>query len=419
MKNKNVLIINYFGTQNKGDIAIIIGMLESLKRIGCRLSILSHDTDITARHLRGYEIDVVKNLIDRNDGRNTLLWITSVTWQIVKCMCWISLKILGINIKFLFDKRTRLFVEAYENADTILSSGGGYIHDSRGPIIIFAFFNIYIGYLLKKRVILYSQSIGPIRNKIYRYIAKFVLNRVYMILVREEISKDVLDKLGVYKPVVYITADPAFIYKEMNDGDIQKLLHKENILENNSRILVGITVRHWHYPVCSDPISKFESYKRSIANVCDYIIEKLDATVVFVPMVVMVNEDERDTAKGIIEYVKYKDRTKIITEDYSSVELRYIIGKMDMLIGTRFHSIIFAVTMNVPVVAIAYEHKAFGIMRMLNLEQFVCDINDLRTDELILKINNVLNNKNEIKNELRSKIDVLQERALLTAELIK
>jgi colanic acid/amylovoran biosynthesis protein len=53
-----------------------------------------------------------------------------------------------------------------------------------------------------------------------------------------------------------------------------------------------------------------------------------------------------------------------------------------MLIGTRFHSVIFALTSRIPCVAIGYEHKTRGIMDDLGLGDWVIQIADVEADVL-------------------------------------
>ena len=47
------------------------------------------------------------------------------------------------------------------------------------------------------------------------------------------------------------------------------------------------------------------------------------------------------------------------------------IADLDYLVGTRFHSVIFALAARVPCIAIGYEHKTRGIMRDLSLDGWV------------------------------------------------
>ena len=53
------------------------------------------------------------------------------------------------------------------------------------------------------------------------------------------------------------------------------------------------------------------------------------------------------------------------------------------MVGTRFHSVIFALNVGVPAIAIAYGgNKSRGIMKDFGLEDFVLDMNDLEYDSI-------------------------------------
>ncbi len=92
-----------------------------------------------------------------------------------------------------------------------------------------------------------------------------------------------------------------------------------------------------------------------------------------------------------------------------------------MFIGARTHAVISAAMMCTPFVAIEYEsHKTRGIIgKMLDCEEFVYDIRTLDFDTLISKINNVWLNREKIKGELRTKIEGMEERAMLNGKLVE
>jgi polysaccharide pyruvyl transferase WcaK-like protein len=84
-------------------------------------------------------------------------------------------------------------------------------------------------------------------------------------------------------------------------------------------------------------------------------------------------------------------------------------GCMSLLIGTRFHSCILAQSMHVPTIAIEYDgHKAFGIMKLLELENYVININAITVVDLISKVNEVYSNRNNIKEVLKKNIEIMQ-----------
>lgn len=96
-----------------------------------------------------------------------------------------------------------------------------------------------------------------------------------------------------------------------------------------------------------------------------------------------------------------------------------MIGYMDLFIGTRMHSNIFALSMHVPTVAIGYRHKTRGIMEMLQMENYVCDVSNIRFEDIAKKVEAALANREEITKHLTMVIGDMQRRALYNALLAK
>jgi colanic acid/amylovoran biosynthesis protein len=82
---------------------------------------------------------------------------------------------------------------------------------------------------------------------------------------------------------------------------------------------------------------------------------------------------------------------------------------MDVFIGTRMHSNIFAMTQNVPVIPIGYLHKTNGIARSVGIEDWVIDINDINAELLINKFDELWKMRHQVRQQLENRIPVLIE----------
>jgi len=80
-----------------------------------------------------------------------------------------------------------------------------------------------------------------------------------------------------------------------------------------------------------------------------------------------------------------------VKADYSYVEdfdldckdIMGLYSYLEFMVGTRFHSVIFALNVNVPCVAIAYGgNKSFGIMTDMRLSQYVYPIENFEGQKL-------------------------------------
>ena len=74
---------------------------------------------------------------------------------------------------------------------------------------------------------LYANGIGPVSGKLNRRLVKMVVNTVDVITLREKLSEADLKSIGVTKPNIMVTADPAFNLESISDDEAWKLLDEE------------------------------------------------------------------------------------------------------------------------------------------------------------------------------------------------
>jgi polysaccharide pyruvyl transferase WcaK-like protein len=253
-------------------------------------------------------------------------------------------------------------------------------------------------------------------------LARFCLDQVDIIVARENETMNILRKIGVDNPHIYLAAEIAFLLKPVPPERVQEILLKEGIDTNEKEIypLIGIGTSLAAYNFFK---SRNELYVSRMAKIADHLVEKMNAKVILIPHVIIPPEyhrkDDRYVAEKIYQTARNKNRIKLIKDDYSPEELKGLIGKCELFIGARMHSNIASTSMHVPTIALAWSHKYYGIMKMLGQEKYVCDVMTTNLNELISKTNDAWHNRNEIRKELASKTTELEKSALFGGILVK
>lgn len=155
--------------------------------------------------------------------------------------------------------------------------------------------------------------------------------------------------------------------------------------------------------------------------IVEFLIREMNATPILIPHVLGPLDDfnDRIIAKEIVSGINAHYDVGIIKDEYSTSELRGIIGQCDFFISMRLHPLIHALSMGVPSIGVDYNLKMKGLMRILGLEECVLDVKNLNYKELKTKIQDAYPKRKEIRMIMKKEIDAIRERAAYNAELVK
>jgi colanic acid/amylovoran biosynthesis protein len=264
--------------------------------------------------------------------------------------------------------------------------------------------------LLGKPTVLFSQSFGPFKYGAERRLIGLVVNRcVTLALVREDQSMDFLVGVGVTNAIRSV--DSGFLLNA--DGATSDLRRALGLRPD--QLVVGVTALSW-----LDPGGQAR-YEVSMAGLADHLISNHGAFIVFIPQVTAAffNDDDRVVARSIAERVTHRDRIYLLEEELNCHELKAIYEDIDLLIGTRFHSVIFSLTSQVPALVVQYNHKASGIMEDLELGKWVVNIEDVSIPTMTRKVDELVEAAPRYRDHLASIIPQYQRKAREAAELTR
>ena len=276
--------------------------------------------------------------------------------------------------------------------------------------------------LLGLPIICCGVGVIPVKFQLKRIFTRIVLNHANLITVRDRKSEKRLHELGVNKPKTIVTSDLAFLLSPNLSQNI--LLQEINQHSYNSKIKIGINVRPFDPMYSSYRIWTEDKLIIDMPTVCDSIIEKYNATLVFIPMVssrrtrdyhrALRCDDE--LSNQIVQRMKHKGNTIVINGDYAPEDLMGLLSKMQMVIAARLHVLLLASVAKVPVIALEYAPKIGSFMALANRSRYSVDINKLTKTNLMNLIDEVMNerqkgNLTDLKNYI--------ERAEVTGEKIK
>lgn len=418
-----ILITNAYAKGSGGDMAILGSLISEMRRVfpNPEITVATIDNPSSLEQLFP-EVHCVSSLIttvwDEKAGKISKL--LSLSRNGLSAMLWATAyRYTGKRPNWLVQKSEREAMNSLADADLVVGVGGGYIREVPGMLKIIdlslTLRMLYLSHLMGKKTVLYSQSIGPFGNGLQEKFAGLVLKRMQLIITRESISRKILKKMGIKDKLILESVDAAFLARTQNI--IPRPLPDEvvQIERNYAGPLVGVTARDWldRRAQCG--------FEKELAEALDWIAEKYEAKIVFIPQTTVERhaDDDRVVQKRIFNNMKQKNRAVFLGGSYDYQTLLSIYGSLDFIIGTRFHSAIFALTAKVPALVIAYEHKAEGIMEDLGLRDWVVDIAKVKASMLEEKFARLCEEKDGYLDKLQATLPGYIVRAAGAADRIK
>ena len=377
-----IVISNGWSDDNKGDSAIVEGLINILSAQGAReISIVSsfsadsaHFTDSTRHLARKYALGVFPHPVFHRCPFRRTARLTRLM-DIGKAL--ILLATPSIGARWIMPEQ-RASLEAIRNADLVVGKGGHYLFGTSNVGGLYTLFSNAYTLLLAKRLgvktALSANSVGPFVGGPAKVLARYIFQRIDNIQLRERKSLDLLTELGI--SCLKETYDTAFVI----DGE-----EVGSVLDGLEPYIV-ITSRQWDFPY--DPRGarvKYENYVSALVGAALYCHEA-GLRVLVAPQVIGPTplEDDRKINKELGQRMSDAGIPAVVLDqDFSPGQLKTIYEHARLLIGTRFHSVILALAGGTPVNVISYHGpKAPGIMEQFGLSEYVLDIDAITTDHL-------------------------------------
>ena len=347
-KQYHIVMSGYYGFNNTGDEAIMLSMHKNIQEMGSN-----------------YHITVLSNKpVETRDK-------------------------YGIEAVYRFGVRDVL--RAIRQSDVLLSGGGSLLQDSTSTRSLMYYLSITAAAkMMRKKVMLYANGIGPVSGKRNRRLVKQVVNKADLITLREENSYEELLSMGVNPKKCFVTADPVFTMDGVDRPAAEAILTKEGIPLDKP--LVVVSVRNWK------EIDRFISH---FADLCDTIVEKHQRNIVFVAMQMPNDVTISEKVKK-----KMKQEAYVLRGNYSPYEVMGIISLADFILSMRLHTLIFAARQCVPLVGFVYDPKIAYYLEKLEMP----DGGDLRhfdEERALSLVEDIIENKEQYVAKLTEKSEML------------
>ena len=315
-KRPRVVISGYYGFDNCGDEAVLLAIIHCLKDLmpDVKITVLSGNPKKT-RQLYGVKA------VNR--------------WNPLR----IALAIINCRL--------------------LISGGGSLLQDvtsAKSPGYYLGV--IMMALVLGKKVMIYSQGVGPLNVAKNRKRVAKVLNRCHAITLRDDRSAELLDKLGVRRDMP-VTCDPvmALSREDVDYESAKEELHELGIYDNSTtdlNPLLFAAVRCWKDDSHIVPVAEFLDSQAG---------EGWD--VLLVPAHYPEDMDAIDMLSA-----KMATRPYCVDRLLTAREFLALTALADKVFSMRLHGLICAMAMGTPMIGLSYDPKVDAFMEQAGLERY-------------------------------------------------
>jgi polysaccharide pyruvyl transferase WcaK-like protein len=258
-------------------------------------------------------------------------------------------------------QKERHFVELIKKVDIIHFCGGGNITSLFRNWMYYCYLIILLGKIFNKKIVLTSQTIGPINIKDYLS-TLLILNLSQIIALREPRSN--LLKYGVFFPKIVHMYDAAY------SKDTKPLP------KNNQKISLGLS------------IYDLPGQKKVIIRFLKYLTQKYPIEIVIIPHVFNNESSGLNYMNSIIQTldisiktINPRLKTDIKTQMSLPQKIKTLTAYCDILLTNRYHGAVYALANDTPCICLYnnnyYKRKFSGVLSFIykDTSRYLIDIN--------------------------------------------
>lgn len=410
---KKYIIIPSCSDLNRGDQALIWETKRLAEESGFKGQFyLTSECNEPIEQSKGKGIKIISPVLEhpsrkyKDKGNISYSVILKIKWGVVSVLDLMgSLLILGnftrSILKRFFPIEKRQSIETMEQADAIFMKGGGLLQTYGGLSstysMYFWVFPILLAHKLEKPVYVMPNSFGPFEGPFVKNIACIALKKCKVLSSRETLSqKMVAEQLGIKIET----------YPDLAFGLPKAILDKETVFEKYNlpwnRKLVAITMRPYRFPHSNNPESAYITFKKEMSVFMEWLYNQgYMPVVVEHTLAINTHENDGDCIRDVISGISKEKYRFISDSNYDCQDLKCVYSYCQYIIGTRFHSLIFAFGSNIPGIAISYTgNKSTGIMHDMGLDDYVIEIGEVDAESLEKKFRSLIQNEAKVKEKI-------------------
>lgn len=271
---------------------------------------------------------------------------------------------------------------------------------------LYVFRMLLIGKIFRKTTVKNTCSFGPIKTKNTIMVASFACKYLFdKVSARETKSLDALLSYAKVDKEILLSPDVANIMP----------YSKNKTYDKKS---VGISISH-------QVIRQWEGeidYTEGMVNLCRHIFQKYKLPIIMIPNEVqsLIDYNDIDVSKEIQNSLEKQGINVDIVDSktMSSTELKNVIASCEVVIASRYHSCVAALSSGVPTLVIGWHYKYEELLHWYGQEKWGIPTKEFTTEKLISTFDSFWENREKSKKIIAEKYPEVKKAVLETGKIL-
>ena len=262
-------------------------------------------------------------------------------------------------------------------------------------------------------IVLYSVSLGPVTTPAGRKCLTRVLRASQKVIVRDRLSRTLARVLAPGSAPPILAADCALSAIAAPTVVVERIASEHGVL-GSGRPVLGFNVNAYldTYVRGASPGIGKRRFERIVASVLDRAVHELGVDV----LLVTTQRMDWPIVRGVLRNVRERQRIKAIgTPPLSYPEIAGILGRVDVLIGMRTHSLVLASSMHTPVAGIIAYPKSRGYLESIDRLDGALEFTDFSADTLWQLVRHTWMRRHLIRHRLAASVERQRAKARAAA----
>ncbi|WP_106767267.1 polysaccharide pyruvyl transferase CsaB [Paenibacillus faecalis] len=413
--SKTIVISGYYGFKNSGDEAVLKSILTALEEEG---------------KAAGINIDPVVLSIDPE---------------------WTS-KMYGV--KSVHRMQLGEVRRAIKQSDGLISGGGSLLQDATSSKTIPYYLAIIkIAQWLRKPTFIYAQGVGPVNRKMFHPMIRSVFRKCTYVSVRDVQSGELLQSMGLRAEDIHIVPDPVMGLPLPEDagssvhagaGSLEEIgqpqsspisedISQEGLVpeeleevsevtsEEMSEVSPAASSSPEEIPVIGISVRFWDPERRELNAIADGLKELARKRPVHLRFLPFHQPDDDEASRYITDRMgditSYGGIVSFYREEEQPQDMLREVGRCQLILGMRLHSLIYAANRRVPLIGVSYDPKIDHFLNRLNSAP-IGNSKSLVAADLTRHMNSLLDSPQLWKEEHEPQIAQLKQEAQLPARHI-